>query len=195
VKHLKRKLLFLGIALIAVLAIPIVAAALTKTQTIHIQGKTNYPRNLPAPTATPTQTPATQTVDFSTFFPNGTTFPSSGNGLLVNTVVVDPLSGHNGGWTPTCIVVKNDGNTPITINASLTNQNTPANMDLTLNCGYYGAIQGGYGADQATSQQPIQPGQTYYMSLIAFLTPNQYDYTPNAEFSYSYDVVVTATQA
>ncbi len=194
---MNRKILFLCIALIAVISLPIVAAALTQSRSIHIAGNAKYPHSLPNPTATPTPTPTTaaETVQYSLFFPNGTSFPTTGNGLLVNTVVIDPLSGHNGGWIPTCVVVRNDGSMPIAVNATLANQNVPSNMDLTLNCGFYGTIDGAFESDKATSQQPIQPGQTYYMSLIAFLTPNQYDYTPDQQFSYSYDIVVTATQA
>ena len=92
------------------------------------------------------------------------------------------------------VVVKNDGNVPITVNATLANKNIPENMDLSLNCGYYGTVSGGYGADKATSQQPIQPGQTYYMSLLAFLNPKS-NYTPDQTFSYGYDVVIAASQA
>lgn len=131
------------------------------------------------------------------FFPNGTPVPASLNGELnggVNTVVVDPMQGHNAGWTPTCIVIRNDGNVPITVSAAIVNKNVPSDINLTLNCGYYGTISGAYGSDKATNQQPIQPGQTYYMSLIAFLHPTTNNYTPGQSFSYSYDVVVTATQ-
>ena len=198
---MRKKYLFLGLALILVIIIPLAAATITQTQTIHVSGNANYPHNTPPSslTPTPTQAPAASVaspnVAFSLFFANGTAYPSSVTGVIagVNTVVVDPLSGHNGGWTPTCVVVKNDGNVPITINAALANKNIPENMDLTLNSGYYGTISGGYGADKTTSQQPIQPGQTYYMSLIAFLTPKS-NYTPDQPFSYSYDVVITASQ-
>jgi hypothetical protein len=189
--------LFLAIALILVITIPITIAAVTQSQTIHVAGNAKYPHNTPVPTATPTVTPAAaNSVQFSLFFPNGTAIPTTVTGAIsgVNTVVIDPLSGHNAGWIPTCIVVRNDGTTPITINATLASVNVPSNVALTLNCGYYGAIPGGYGAEKATATQPIQPGQTYYMSLIAFLTPTG-SYTPDQQFSYSYDVVVTATQA
>lgn len=196
---MNQKLLFLGIALILVITIPIVAAAVTQTQTIHVTGNAKYPHNTPPATATPSTSPIAQaltpTVQFSLFFPNGTAYPSTVTGAIsgVNMVVIDPLSGHNGGWIPTCVVVRNDGNVPIAVNASLANVNVPSNLALTLNCGYYGTISGQFGADKATSQQPIQPGQTYYMSLIAFLTPTG-NYTPDQAFSYSFDVIVTATQ-
>ncbi len=201
-KSLRKKYLFFGLALILAITIPIVAGAITQTQTIHVSGNANYPHNTPpsSPTPTPTQAPAASSgvpnVAFSLFFPNGTAYPSSVTGAIagVNTVVVDPLSGHNGGWIPTCVVVKNDGNVPITVNATLANKNIPENMDLSLNCGYYGTVSGGYGADKATSQQPIQPGQTYYMSLMAFLNPKS-NYTPDQTFSYGYDVVIAASQA
>lgn len=201
VKLLNRKYLFLGIALILAITVPIVTAVMTQTLTIHVTGNAKYPRNTTPPTPTPTPNPtatpaATSTVQFSLFFPNGTVFPTSVTGALVgvNTVVVDPMTGHNGGWIPTCIVVRNDGTVPITINATTTNVNIPANMVLSLNCGYYGTINGGFGADTATSQPPIQPGQTYFVSMMAFLSPTG-TYTPDEPFSYSYDVVVTATQA
>jgi hypothetical protein len=197
---LNRKFFFLGIVLILVIAIPLVAAAVTQTQTIHVTGNAKYPHNTPQPATNPTPTPtpstAMPTVQFQLFFPNGTAYPTAVTGAItgVNTVVVDPMTGHNGGWMPTCIVVRNTGITPIAINAAIANKNVPSNIDLTLTCGYYGTISGGYGADQATTQQPIQPGQTYYMSLIAFLTPTG-SYTPDQQFSYSFDVVVTATQS
>lgn len=198
---MNRKYLFLGIALILAIAFPLAAAVVTQTQTIHVTGTANYPQNTPPPTATPTPSPAatasaSPTVQFSLFFPNGTAYPTSVAGAIsgVNTVVVDPLSGHNAGWIPTCIVVRNDGTVPITINATAVNINIPANLNLALQCGHYGTINGAYGVEQATSQQPIQPGQTYFLSLIAFLTPTG-PYSPNQEFSYSYDVALTATQA
>jgi len=199
-EKLNRKYLFLGIALILAIALPLAAAVVTQTQTIHVTGNANYPRNTPPPTTTPTSSPTAATsaspVQFSLFFPNGTIYPSSVTGTLsgVNTVVVDPLLGHNGGWIPTCIVVRNDGTVPITVNATAVNVNVPSNLALSLQCGHYGTISGAYGAQQATSQQPIQPGETYFMSLMAFLTPTG-SYTPNQQFSYSYDVVITATQA
>ncbi len=200
---MNRKYLFLGIALTLIIALPLTIAAVTQSQTIHVSGNAKYPHNLPpqaspTPTPTPTNTAATPTVQFSLFFPNGTALPTQASGALsagVNTVVVDPMSGHNGGWTASCIVIRNDGNVPITINAAIANKNVPSNVDLTLNSGYYGTIAGSIGADKATDKQPIQPGQYYYMSLLSFLTPKTADYTPDGAFSYSYDVVVTATQA
>lgn len=196
---LNRKYLFLGIALILAIVFPLTVAVATQTQTIHVTGTANYPPNTPPPTPTPTPSStgvSASQVQFSLFFPNGTAYPTSVTGTLsgVNTVVVDPLLGHNGGWIPTCIVVRNDGTVPITVNATAVNVNVPSNLALSLQCGHYGIISGAYGAQQATSQQPIQPGETYFMSLMAFLTPTG-SYTPNQEFSYSYDVAITATQA
>ena len=193
---MNRKYIFLAVTLTVIITLPLVAAAITQTQTLHIAGNAKYPHNLPPTATTPTPTPtpsSTETVKFSLFLPDGTAFPTTGG--AVTTAVVDPMSGHNAGWVPTCIVVRNDGNVPITVTASLTNKNVPAEIELTLNCGFFGTISGGVGADQATNQQPIQPGQYYYMSLIAFLTPTAYNYTPDQTFGYSYDVVVTATQA
>ncbi|MCW4024429.1 MAG: hypothetical protein NWF01_05270 [Candidatus Bathyarchaeota archaeon] len=201
---MKRKLLILAIIVALVITLPIVVAVLTKTLTIHIEGNSKYPHNVPpsgSPTPTPIPTPtssSSQTIQFTLFTPNGESFPTSTTGSLnggVNTVVVDPLTGHNAGWTATCIVVRNDGNVPITVNASVANKKIPSDMDLTLNCGWYGTIAGSHFSEQATDQQPIQPGKAYYMSMIAFLTPTTSDYTPDQAFSYSYDVVVTATQA
>ncbi len=196
---MNRKFLFLAIALIIVIAVPIVAAVVNQTQVIHVSGDAKYPHNLPpqntpAPTATPASAPSVQ---FSLFFPNGTAFPTNVNGALsgINTVVVDPMTGHNGGWSPTCVVVRNDGTVPITITATITSKNVPSNLDLTLNCGFYGTIAGAFGSNTATNQEPIQPGQTYYMSLLAFLMPNAYNYQPDQQFSYNFDVAVTATQA
>ena len=199
---MNKKIVFLAIGLALVLALPIVIAATTQSQTIHVNGNAKYPHNVPAPTNAPTTTPTatstSPTVQFSLFFPNGTAYPTSVAGAVsggINAVVVDPMTGHNGGWIPTCVVVRNDGNVPISVNASLTNKNVPSNIDLTLNCGFYGTISGSYGSDQAANQEPIQPGQYYYMSLIAFLTPTTTNYTPDQAFTYSFDVVVTATQA
>jgi hypothetical protein len=197
-EQVNRKFLFLAIVLIIVIAVPLVAAAVNQTQTIHVNGNAKYPHNLPpqtTPTPTPTQAASTPSVQFSLFFPDGTALPTTVSNGEINTVVVDPLSGHNAGWIPTLVIVRNDGTAPITVNATVTNKNVPSNLDLTLNCGFYGTVAGDYGSDKATNQQPIQPGQTYYMSLIAFLTPNAYNYQPDQAFSYSFDIAVTATQA
>jgi hypothetical protein len=202
VNQLNKKFLILTLILAVVIVVPSVIATVTYQLTIQVNGTTKYPHNLPPPsvTSTPTPSPApSQTVKFSLFYTNGTACPSSVGGTLsgggINTVVVDPMTGHNAGWIPTCIVVQNDGNVPIRIDAVATNINLPSDLQLSLVSGWYGTISGGYGSGNAADSQPIQPGQCYYMALTALINPTSYNYTPDKTFSYSYTVEVTATQA
>lgn len=80
------------------------------------------------------------------------------------------MTGHNGSSIPTCVVVLNDDNLPITVNA--TNVNIPSDMTLDLNCNYYGTIDGMFESDNATSQQPIPPRQSIHVTYGIIDTNN-----------------------
>jgi hypothetical protein len=184
---MRKRLLVLAVVLILVIAIPIVIAAVTNSQSIHVSGTASYPNLPPATTPTPTPTPtSSSTVKFSLFFPNGTSYPttiSSVNWFYVT--VIDPETGHSQQPMPNEIMVQNDGNVPINVTASTTNVNLPSDMSLTLFAGDSGMH----------SPLPVGVGQSSILYIIIELNPIAYDYTTHQSFSYSFDISIAATQA
>lgn len=179
---MRKKLLLLAIALILTIVVPIVVAQVVQnTQTIHVSGQANYPRNIVSPTPTstadPTSTP-TQTVKFSLWFPNGTACPTSLTNLPVN--VYGPLD-TPANPTTTRLIVRNDGNVPINIAVSDSNVNVPSNIQFTL------------GPDVETN--PIAVGQSANVYVAVTMVTTNTNFVAYQPFSYSFDINFAATQA
>ena len=185
---MRKKLLILAVVLILVIAVPIVIAQLAQSsQMIHVSGTATYPTNpTPTPTSTiaPTDSPAS-TLKFSLWFLNGTAFPTSisGNSLYVFLANSQDLS--IGRYTPNAVVLRNDGNVPLTVNVSSSNVNLPS--DLTLQIGDKNSIVNGLTV--------VQPGQNATMQLVILLVLDNSQYTSGVTFSYSFDMNIQATQA
>lgn len=181
VRFLRKKLLLIALALILTIAIPIVIAQVVNIQTIHISGSANYPRNnaTPAPTSGTSVSPTSSgaTAKFSLWFPNGTSCPTTMTNLPTN--VYGPLDSVG---TPaiTQLVVRNDGNVPISIAVTSANVNVPSNIQFNL------------GTGGTTGSIAVGQSATIYIA-INMVTTNT-NFVAFQPFSYSFDVNVAATQ-
>ncbi len=200
VKCVRKKLLILVVISILLIAIPLVIATVTNSQTISVSGTASYP-NLPAtpdPTATPAATAAPVSISFSLSFQNGTAVPStltpsSFADFPTYTMWQSPTTpGFGSGWAPTdldTLVVTNTGNVPITITATASNVNFPSNIDFNFQ---YEMLTSMTGSPTTSS---IAVGQTEPIMLMTNMAPTNTNYVSNGQFSYSFDITVTATQA
>jgi cytoskeletal protein RodZ len=180
------------------------------------------PSVTPAPiaTAAPTQVaptsqpPEASMVKYSLLYPNGTTFnlhqenaaPVFGaTGLAVNGVPVNVQSGLGAppmGYNSGVIVVKNDGNVPFSVNATLANVTVPAGVSLTstsraVNPSVYGSqVDGWMGRDMLATGSIVGAGQYAWLSVQVTMTNstgNMGAIHTQDPIPYSFDVAVTAT--
>jgi hypothetical protein len=210
-----------AVVLIIVISVPLAIAALQQSQTIHVN-KT-YTQPIPTPTSTPTSANPTApptsdppTVKFSLWFPNGTAYvmnqDNAGsvfsaqnldtNGIPVN--VQSSLGAPPTGYVGGAIVVRNDGNVPITVNATLTNINTPSDIVLSsvcnsINSALWGTqLNGWMGASNLATGSTVGVGQYTWLSVSVIMAINVQGSSGvirnHSTFSYSFDTVVTATQ-
>jgi len=179
----RKKLLVIGMVLILTIAVPLVIAQINQaTQSIHISGTTNYPRNIsptPKPSASSTAAQSSApTVKFSLWFPNGTSCPTTLNNLLCN--VYGPLDSV-GAPTTTELVVHNDGNVPINIAASASNVNVPSNIQFNLGA--------------TVESNPIAVGHSANLYLAINMVTTNANFVAQQPFTYNFDINVAATQA
>lgn len=178
----------------------------------------------PTPSPTPTPVPF---LKFSLWFTNGTAYPSifynpiiSGNynpdnvsmdlwnPVIISRLVLTPavMSGD----IPVeinLIVLHNDGNTPVTINAQLQNIYAPSNIQISLmrlainpNGGPYpNTYKQWLGYNNLATSLNIGAGQYLWLGLVIEIGQTDLPHypigPPNFTFSYSFDIVVTATSA
>jgi hypothetical protein len=191
----RKKLLILAVISILLIAIPLVIATVTNSQTINISGTARYP-NLPPtpdPTATPTAKATPVSTSFSLFFQNGTAVPSTLTDFPTYGMWLSPQTpGFGGNWAPTdedTIVVTNTGNVPITITAAAANVNVPSNIDFSFQYQLLTNMTG------SPTTNPLAVGQSEPLMLMTSMAPTNTNYVSNGQFSYSFDITVTATQA
>jgi hypothetical protein len=208
-----------AVVLAIVISIPVAMAALQQNQTIHVNKRFTQPIPNSSPTTNPTASPSSDTpvVKFSLWFPNGSAYvmnqdnaPSvfgaqnlDTNGIPVN--VQSSLGAPPTGYTGGAIVVRNDGNVPITVGAALTNVNTPSDITLSvdshpINKAIYGTqLNSWMGANNLATGTTIGVGQYAWLSVGVIMTSNVQGSSGvvgnHASFTYSFDAVVTATQA
>jgi hypothetical protein len=163
------------------------------------------------PVATPTQTAAAP--KFSLWFTNGTAFPGSGSncagyvngGMYLNIGGIrHSVSNYGSLFAPTTnvVVLRNDGDTAITVNATLKNVNAPSNISIGLvffpmpPATYAPYSNNWYGNSNVANQNPVTPGQYMYLGLQVVLSQssNAPSGTPTYSFTYSFDIEVTVTQ-
>ncbi len=124
------------------------------------------------------------TIDLHTA--NGTAFPSTISNLKLAVVDV-----NNWGAPPVypglneVFVLRNDGNTAINVSLACVNVNLPGNMRMDFEYGNY------FGGSWPIS---VGVGQSVTLWYVPIVYPTG-AYTPSSTFSYSFDIVVTATQA
>lgn len=202
-------------------AAPLALAALQQGQTIHVT-KT-YTNPAPTPTSNPADTtapastpPAESTVKYSLWYPNGTAYnlhqenaPAvfGATNLDVNGVPVNVQSGLGAppmGYASGVIVVRNDGDAPIMVNASLANVSVPADVVLTSTCSavnpavWGSQVDGWMGRDKLASGGVVGVGEYVWLSLCVVMTGTGGNFGAlqnHSSFSYSFDVAINATQA
>ena len=210
-----KKKLILALILILVISIPLAIAAVQQSQTVHIS-KSYTPPNTVTPTPTPTASVTPNQVAFSLFYPNGTTYNlnqdhlstiQGAQNLDVNSVpcyIQSGLGAPPTGYPMGVIVVRNDGNVPITMQAAVSNLVKPSDVDFLVTC--YRTNPGLWGTQPSTwmgynnyaSTDTVQPGQYIWLSVCITLTSNEGNsgvIRNHPAFDYNFDLVVTATQA
>jgi hypothetical protein len=220
-KKLKRKLILTAtLVLLVAVAAPLALAALQQGQIIHIT-KT-YTNPMPTPTSTPVATTAptppqpAESTKFSLWYPNGTAYnlhqqnaPSifGATNLDVNGVPVNVQSGLGAppmGYASGVIVVRNDGDLPIVVNATLANVSVPADVVLTSTCStvnpavWGSQVDGWMGRDKLASGSVVGAGEYVWLSLCVIMTGTGGNFGAlqnHSSFSYSFDVAINATQA
>jgi hypothetical protein len=184
--------LILAMVLILVIAIPIAIASYQDQQrTIQVSGNAKYP-GTPSPTATPTSTSSqspTASISYSLTLPNGTAYPAT----LTNFPLIVEVD--NGPVSPSAVGevfnVTNTSDVPINMTMAATNVNLPSNLGFNLTWGNYDGGSLTVGVGQSITMWFIP---TAYPSTMYY--PNgTLTYTPGATFSYSFDIVITGTQA
>jgi hypothetical protein len=164
------------------------------------------------PVATPTQTATSP--KFSLWFTNGTAFPSGDSncagyfngGMYLNIGGIQHSASNYGSlFVPTTnvVVLRNDGDTAITVNAKLKNVNAPSNISIGLLCfpmppaTYVPYSNSWLGNGNVANQNPVAPGQYMYLGLQVVLSQssNVPSGTPTFGFYYNFDIEVNATQA
>jgi hypothetical protein len=210
-------LLTAALALIVAIAVPVAMAALQPNQVIHVTETPSASTPTPVGTAAPaTSQPEVSTVKFSLWYPNGTTFNVSqentpsvfgATGLAVNGVPVNVQSGLGAppmGYTSGVIVVRNDGNVPISVNASVANVTVPSGVVLTSTCSainpsvYGSQVDRWMGRDKLATSNTMGVGEYAWLSVQVIMTNttgNMGAIQTQGPLSYSFDVAVTATPA
>lgn len=218
-----RKKLFViaAVVLLVVVAVPVAVAALQQNQSIHVTKTYTQPivTATPAPiaTASPTSSPsAVSTVKYSLWYPNGTAYnlhqentPSvfGATNLDTNGVPVNIQTGLGAppmGYASGVIVVRNDGDVPITVNASLANVSVPSDVVLTSTCNtinpstWGNQVNSWMGRDKLATGSILGVGEYAWLSVQVIMTNSTGTMGAiqnHASFSYSFDVAVTAAQA
>jgi hypothetical protein len=174
-----------------------------------------YDFNLSTAQTTPTPTPSAPTVKFSLWFTNGTAFPTdvtadhtygAGNDYLdINGIPVNVDWG--GGFDSAAmesglVVLRNDGNVPIMVNATLGNVNVPSDIQLVMNWvpinpsvySNIGNINQWMGYGNLATGSSVGVGQYVWLGLILVMMQSPTGEVTNS-VNFSFDIVVTATQA
>jgi hypothetical protein len=164
------------------------------------------------PVATPTQTATSP--KFSLWFTNGTAFPSGDSnsagyingGMYLNIGGIrHSISNYGSLFVPitNVVVLRNDAEAAVTVNATLKNVNTPSNISIALvffpmpPATYAPYSNNWLGNGSVANQNPVAPGQYMYLGLQVILSQssNVPSGTPTFSFIYSFDIEITATQA
>lgn len=177
---MKKRFLIIAVLLVLAVAVPLVIAQITQqNQTIHVSGTAKYPRNIsPTPSPAVTASASAPAVQFSLFFPNGTSCPTTLTNLPCN--VYGPLDSVGAIPATTELVVKNTGSVPINVTVAASNVNVPGNIQFNL----AGDVE----------FNSIAVGATANLYLAINMVTTNTNFAAGTPFTYSFDVTVTATQ-
>ena len=138
------------------------------------------------PAVTPTQTSTAP--KFSLWFTNGTAFPSSDSncagyvngGMYLNIGGIrHSVSNYGSLFAPitNVVVLRNDGDTAITVNATLKNVNAPSNISIALvffpmpPATYAPYSNSWYGNGNVANQNPVAPRTIHVLGLAGGFEP------------------------
>jgi hypothetical protein len=108
------------------------------------------------------------------------------------------------GYASGVIVVRNDGDVPITVNATLANVSVPADVTLTSTCNtinpsvWGSQVDGWMGREKLASGSVVGVGEYAWLSVQVIMTNssgNMGAIQNHSSFAYSFGVAVTAAQA
>lgn len=183
------------------------AAALASVLLFSFMPCAVYAEISPAATSTP------PVIEFSLWYTNGTAFPTGGanangyvnGGPFINIGGIHCIAsgfGSSADKTASIIVLRNDGNVPISISTAMKNAVVPSNIkiilgQMTMNNSTYSPYSDSWFGRGNVGGNPLAPGQCMWLALTVSLgqTNVPLSGTPNYNFSYSFDIEVTATQA
>lgn len=217
----KRLFAIATMVLLVVVAVPVALALVQQNQLIHVTKTYTAPPSTSSQAPIATDAPASPssavpTVRYSLWYPNGTAYnlhqenaPSifGATGLDTNGVPVNVQSGLGAppmGYTSGVIVVRNDGNVPITVNATLANVSVPSDVTLTSTCNVINPATWGsqvdnwMGRDKLATGSVVGVGGYAWLSVQVIMTNssgNMGAIQNHPSFQYSFDVAVTASQA
>jgi hypothetical protein len=153
-------------------------------------------------------------MNFTLLYYNGTAFPTGDTNAAGFTYgemylniggIMTSASAYGSQFTPetNLVVLRNDGNTSINVNATLKNVNVPPNIEVTMQfrvilAGSYSSVSDHWiGHDNSVTKNPVAPGQYMYLGLTVVLSQsnNGPSGTPTFDFPYSYDIEVSAAPA
>jgi hypothetical protein len=220
-KMRKKLLLTAAVVLLVVIAVPVAVAAVQQNQTIYVTKTYTAPlptsSQAPVASAAPTSPPpAASTVKYSLWYPNGTAYnlhqentPSvfGATNLDTNGVPVNVQTGLGAppmGYASGVIVVRNDGDVSITVNATLANVSVPSDVILTSTCNtinpatWGSQVDGWMGRGKLATGGVLGVGEYAWLSVQVIMTNssgNMGAIQSHSSFSYSFDVAVTAAQA
>ena len=125
------------------------------------------------------------------------------NGVPVN--VQSSLGAPPMGYVGGAIIVRNDGDVPITVNATLANVNVPSDIALSLVCNsinpasWGNQLNGWMGYNNLATGSTVGVGQYAWVSLTTIMTSTTQGSSGvirnHSTFTYDFDVSVTAMQA
>lgn len=167
------------------IGVPLAVAALTNSQSIHITGSKTYA----TPTPTPSVPPNQNVVSFTVSYPNGTAVPATlDQSALSARWLTTPSNAPPA--DPNYFVIKNTGTVPITVGVNEQNvkasSTSPNTLDFTVDVQGTGAT--------------LNPGESKQISFYIWIyelygEPNGPRFGGSGTLTYSYDVVIQATQA
>jgi hypothetical protein len=217
------------ITIIAIAAVLLLGAALAiigkKTKGKHLEWLTSValvsvlilsmlsciPSAVYAQQSTPTAS-SPPVIEFSLWFTNATAFPTYGKnaygysigGPFINIggiYCIPSGYGSSADKTANIIVLRNDGNVPINVNAELKNAAVPSNIRITFNKLFmnnwtYVPYSSDWFGNSNFGGNPLAPDHYMWLSLTISLGQTNVPLTgtPNYNFSYSFDIEVIATQ-
>jgi hypothetical protein len=155
------------------IAVPITVAVLQETITTRFEGKAAFPEVTKPPETDPT----VETLKFSLWQSEGVALPSTITNLNYDRVFIDDAPKY---MSPDIsFFVRNDGNVPIKVSFEVDNVIVPSNVEFQID---------------PDDDIVVPVGQSKQMLFWTAMIVESGKFTPGESFSYSFDIVSTATK-